>query len=655
MAVAAGLGAAAPLVTAEARMRTRTRHELRRVLAAHVRRWQRGPGDRGGLPVIGTIDDLMWLGVKPAARIDGWRADGVPPYLPRRVDRRLDQAVRTQPFVLVAGESAAGKTRVAFESVRRCFPQRALLVPAERASVPVLAAMDVEFPDLVVWLDDLDTYLGPDGLSPVTLDRLVSRDDRAVSVVGTIRSGALDRYGGDQAAGRLERHVLDAAHVLWLEPQLDEAERATARQHPLAGVVERLGPFGLGEYLAAGRELVSRFENGRTPSGQPAGAAIVRAAADWRRTGLTRSVPRNMLRRLFPLFVDDRIHLADTDTAFAQGLAWALDPVVATSSLLVRDGEGYRVFDYVLDHIERDRRFPLQADAVEIISEALTPGEKYRLGVITTSDRSSGDTTVQGVGNIVLQQAWHVFGQAPDSRLQSDYRAVVNQLPARSPMFTGREDVLGKLRSHADAAEDGGTPNLIWISGRDGSGKTALSIEFAYQVAERYPDGQIFIDTSDLPDRDHILVQLLLTLGLWDTGSQPGDDGQRIVLYQEALAGQRMLIILDDVRSPEQIDGLIPRQQGCLLVVTSQVPPGITSEIYQRSVVPVGPLSEQEAVDLLRKRAGEESDIARLFHAVGGYPRALSQAAAILSRDPELPIPDLLKRVESRVPGNDHS
>lgn len=116
-----------------------------------------------------------------------------------------------------------------------------------------------------------------------------------------------------------------------LEPQLDEAERATARQHPLAGVVERLGPFGLGEYLAAGRELVSRFENGRAASGQPAGARIVRAAADWRRTGLTGPVPRNMLRRLFPLFVDDRVHLADTDRAFASGLAWALEPLLRRS------------------------------------------------------------------------------------------------------------------------------------------------------------------------------------------------------------------------------------------------------------------------------------------------------------------------------------
>jgi hypothetical protein len=87
----------------------------------------------GGRPhLVRELDDPVLLGVHPAARDD---VDQVPVYVARDVDDRLADALRRGGFVLLSGESTAGKTRMAYEAMRRVVPDRRLLAPASRESV----------------------------------------------------------------------------------------------------------------------------------------------------------------------------------------------------------------------------------------------------------------------------------------------------------------------------------------------------------------------------------------------------------------------------------------------------------------------------------------------------------------------------------------
>ena len=70
----------------------------------------------GRLHRVRELRDPVLLGVHPAARDDGGQA---PMYVTRDVDDRVDAAVLARGFVLLSGESTAGKTRVAYEAMRR--------------------------------------------------------------------------------------------------------------------------------------------------------------------------------------------------------------------------------------------------------------------------------------------------------------------------------------------------------------------------------------------------------------------------------------------------------------------------------------------------------------------------------------------------------
>jgi DNA-binding SARP family transcriptional activator/tetratricopeptide (TPR) repeat protein len=64
------------------------------------------------------------------------------------------------------------------------------------------------------------------------------------------------------------------------------------------------------------------------------------------------------------------------------------------------------------------------------------------------------------------------------------------QLPAGAPLFTGRVVELADL----DKIHDASTVVITAIDGMAGVGKTALAVQAAHAMAERYPDGQLFID-----------------------------------------------------------------------------------------------------------------------------------------------------------------
>jgi hypothetical protein len=87
--------------------------------------------------------------------------------------------------------------------------------------------------------------------------------------------------------------------------------------------------------------------------------------------------------------------------------------------------------------------------------------------------------------------AFHALSQLADV----DARSVPRQLPAAVPHFAGRVDELTRLtRLLPDRAATGGTVVISAVSGTAGVGKTALAVYWAHQVADRFPDGQLYVN-----------------------------------------------------------------------------------------------------------------------------------------------------------------
>jgi DNA-binding SARP family transcriptional activator len=149
------------------------------------------------------------------------------------------------------------------------------------------------------------------------------------------------------------------------------------------------------------------------------------------------------------------------------------------------------------------------------------------------------------------------------------------QLPTNLAGFAGRRAELAQLDAILDAAEqDGGTAVTV-IDGMPGVGKSTLAIHWAHRTADRFGDGQLFLDlrgfdaegtpTSPLD----ALGSLLTGLGVTPSRLPAGLDA-RAGLYRSLLSGRRILVVLDNAITAGQATPLLPASPGCAAVVTSR-------------------------------------------------------------------------------------
>jgi TPR repeat protein len=299
----------------------------------------------------------------------------------------LDRALTTSNLVVIVGDSKAGKTRTAFEAIKRLFPDRLLLVPTSPASLSRLADAELRLPESLVWLDELDAFLQADALSVGVYDRLTAKDHGNVVLLGTMRSERWADYGPEKDIAKEQRDFIKLASLVRLERRLRGHELTLAnelsRDPCIEAALEHLDRYGLGEYLSAGPALLDRFQTARMGA-DPIGAAIVRAAIDWVRAGLNRPIVEEALKRLCPIYLENANPPAES--AFRKSLDWATGTIFTTIALLVADtaGGGYRVSDYLVDFFEQRVRGGQDQVPVEgwqlLLEEAADPNEKWAIG-----------------------------------------------------------------------------------------------------------------------------------------------------------------------------------------------------------------------------------------------------------------------------------
>jgi hypothetical protein len=299
------------------------------------------------------------------------------PYIRRDMEEVICAHLRREQPVLLVGSSMVGKTRMAAQIIQREFGNRPVAIPDTKAALADLDARDITLRDTVIWLDDIDRLIGSGGISDRALRRLA---DAGNIIVATIRAKAYDQFRPSDQLRPPEWDVLNVFEKITISRELtgSEQQRLADAVHDQS-IRERIRSAGLGEYVGGCWQIAEALQLGQAGT-DPIGYAVVQGAADWRRCGMIRPVPAQVLPLLAGPHLDQRCQarLADPD-AYSQGLTWATRNINPNVSLLQPAGTGYSVFDYALDLIIQQATLIPASNWDTIIAQA-DPTELVELG-----------------------------------------------------------------------------------------------------------------------------------------------------------------------------------------------------------------------------------------------------------------------------------
>ena len=231
-------------------------------------------------------------------------------------------------------------------------------------------------------------------------------------------------------------------------------------------------------------------------------------------------------------------------------------------------------------------------------------------------------------------------------------RPIPAQLPHDVSGFTGREPELAALESLA-AGQESAAVVIVAIDGVAGIGKTALAVHFAHRVAAGFPDGQLFVNLRGFdPDQPPLapgdaLAGFVRALGAGPP-QMPAELDELAAMYRSLLSGRRVLVVLDNAASAEQVRPLLPGTADCLAIVTSRnrVSGLVALDGAQRLTLDV--LPPADAVALIARVAGNQRTAAdpaaasRLAQLCGRLPLALRITADRAAAHRHLSMTDLV-------------
>ncbi|RSM40541.1 SARP family transcriptional regulator [Amycolatopsis balhimycina DSM 5908] len=215
-------------------------------------------------------------------------------------------------------------------------------------------------------------------------------------------------------------------------------------------------------------------------------------------------------------------------------------------------------------------------------------------------------------------------------------------LPYDVPDFTGRAAEV----TRALEALRAGRP--VVADGMAGVGKTAFAVHVAHRAAGDFPDGQLFADLhGHTPGRDPLPAETALSALLLQTGvpasRQPDGLDERAALWRSRVAGRRLLVVLDNARSADQVVPLLPGDRGAGVLVTGRRRLAAVDGALELGL-DVLPPPEAEALFTAAAGGRPGAGVARLC---GYLPLALRIAAARLQSRPLWTVDDLVARLGS--------
>ncbi|MFF5229786.1 ATP-binding protein [Dactylosporangium sp. NPDC000521] len=246
----------------------------------------------------------------------------------------------------------------------------------------------------------------------------------------------------------------------------------------------------------------------------------------------------------------------------------------------------------------------------------------------------------------------------PPAGAQVGAGRVPAQLPPDVSAFTGRAAQLAALDALAVAAADQPTTVFVAVvTGPAGVGKTALAVRWAHHVRDRFPGGQLYVNLRGYdPARPmaagDALTRFLTALGV-AAEDVPVDEDDRAARFRTEVADRRLLLLLDNASSAEQVRPLLPGTASCTVLVTSRdTLPGLVAVDGARRVE-VGLLTAGDAEVLLRRLIGSRARsapdaVATLAEQCARLPLALRVAAELIAARPESTLDDLVAELHDQ-------
>lgn len=214
-----------------------------------------------------------------------------------------------------------------------------------------------------------------------------------------------------------------------------------------------------------------------------------------------------------------------------------------------------------ISDMERGRTIKPFGRSVRQLAEALELDAHARARLIAAANEGTGEAEPSSLGS-----------GGTDAR---PWPAVPRQPPTAVQHFVGRSAELRRLYGLLDQMIAGRAPVTSVIHGTAGVGKTALVLYWAHQVADHFPDGQLYVnlrgfDPTEVPTAANEAIRAFLdALGVPPEQIPVGLDAQA-ALYRSVLANRRMLIVADNASNERQVRPLLPGAGANMVVVTSR-------------------------------------------------------------------------------------
>lgn len=151
----------------------------------------------------------------------------------------------------------------------------------------------------------------------------------------------------------------------------------------------------------------------------------------------------------------------------------------------------------------------------------------------------------------------------------------------------------------------------VRVGAAPASGRRRWPVHWGQRVCQHFPDGQLYVNLRGYrPDAAPVYPAEALRGFLDALGVPPGripvDLAARSALYRSLLADRRMLVVLDNADTADQVRPPLPGSRTCQVVVTSRkVLSGLVAAEGARPVV-LDLLDSAEAQQMLALRLGQE-------------------------------------------------
>ncbi|GHH68478.1 hypothetical protein GCM10018781_25550 [Kitasatospora indigofera] len=325
---------------------------------------------------VADVDPII-LGIHKCRPIG--KTIGLTPYVARDVDSQISESIsqsRSGGFTLIVGDSTAGKTRSLYEAILESLPDARIISPSNPGSIRQIPQLAHESEQQsVLWLDDLERFLGPDGVEPFLVGQLINA---GVCIAATLRAERYEAFmpRAERAAGmmrdetaqhiaRIGMQVLNIADTIEMDRVWSPSEIRSAQEFADQRIIEAIdhhGPYGIAEYLAAGPPLYGEWKRALRAHGNPRGHALVAAAVDLARAGLIHPIKLSDLEALHHLYLDKAGGPLLRPESFEEAVDWATSIRYGVTSLLMPSKDNrWRAFDYLIDSASRDQKgFPAE-------------------------------------------------------------------------------------------------------------------------------------------------------------------------------------------------------------------------------------------------------------------------------------------------------